>query len=97
MFSDDVEIGEGCPKCGDMTYWRHCNDCEDGFIDEYEDDAINFAPGEAYSRCSTCRGRAYFEWCINENCDWYLGMPKTEVESGRNCESFRNTDTNQEA
>ena len=67
MYDDDVEIDDRrCPFCGHgYTYRRECNEigCEDGFIDAYDEDPINFAPGEEYERCPECHGRGYFHWC----------------------------------
>jgi hypothetical protein len=37
-------------------------------IDEYDDDAINFMEGEAYRRCSECRGTGGHTWC--RECGW---------------------------
>lgn len=48
----------------DFTGWVPCwNGCDDGFFDEYEDDPINFAPGESYERCSECRGKGGWRVC----------------------------------
>lgn len=55
-----------CPKCGEYKVcWRDCDDwnCDDGYIDEYEDDPINFAPGEQYVMCRECWGTGIVRWC----------------------------------
>lgn len=70
-FPDEIETDElHCPNCGTNTRSRHCTSlfCEDGYIDEYEDDPINFAPGEEYSRCDECHGTGIERWC--PNCGW---------------------------
>lgn len=52
-----------CPKCGHQyTHTRDCDRCDDGFIDEYEDDPINACPGE-FSECHQCRGSGEEHWC----------------------------------
>lgn len=70
---DEIEFGDGCycPKCGTETNSRSCSafDCDDGFIDEYEDDAINYAPGEEYRPCSECY-HGIERWCPAEGCGW---------------------------
>lgn len=70
-FEDDFEIDDvGCPKCGSETRSRNCDAlyCEDGYIDEYEEDAINFAPGEEFMRCNECFGTGIQRWC--PKCGW---------------------------
>ncbi len=70
-FEDDFEIDDvGCPKCGSETRSRNCHAlyCEDGYIDEYEEDAINFAPGEEFVRCNECYGTGIERWC--PKCGW---------------------------
>jgi predicted RNA-binding Zn-ribbon protein involved in translation (DUF1610 family) len=70
-FGDDVETDEiHCPKCGSNTRSRFCEalSCDDGYIDEYEDDAINFAPGEIYVKCGNCYGTGIERWC--PDCGW---------------------------
>lgn len=61
---------EQCPKCGQTMAEQDCNvmGCADGFIDEYEDDPINFMEGESYERCSECRGTGGHRWC--RECGW---------------------------
>jgi hypothetical protein len=55
-----------CPRCNHwQTRRAKCYElfCEDGWIDEYESDAINFSPGEAYEKCDLCQGTGYLWWC----------------------------------
>lgn len=64
--TDDYEIDERpCPKCGGETRSRHCDElhCEDGYCDEYEDDPINYSPGEAFTICEECHGTGVQWWC----------------------------------
>lgn len=66
MFDDDVEdIDAACPKCGHNPIRRRdcTNFCDEGHIDESEDDAINFMPGESYRKCSECLGTGVVIWC----------------------------------
>lgn len=56
-----------CANCGAFLDWVDCwNGCDDGWFDEYEDDAINFAPGEEYRQCSQCEGKG--GWLVCGNC-----------------------------
>lgn len=62
----EIETDLSCPKCGhDTLHSRDCTNlsCEDGYIDEYEDDPINFAPGEEERPCRECRGTGIERWC----------------------------------
>lgn len=65
--SDDYEIDYDvhCCKCGHSPlHNRGCtNWCEDGYIDESEDDPINFFPGESEIRCPECKGTGVEWWC----------------------------------
>lgn len=64
---DDMEdIDTPCPNCNaPTTRTRSCSvfGCEDGYVDEHEDDAINYAPGEEYSECGECFGFGALHWC----------------------------------
>lgn len=67
--SDDYEIDSdlSCPKCNHSPlHYRDCtNFCDDGFIDESDDDPINFFPGECERPCSECKGTGVVWWCPN--------------------------------
>ena len=55
-----------CPKFGSFeTRSRHCQawPCDDGYCDEYEDDPINYAPGEVLTLCRECWGTGIERWC----------------------------------
>lgn len=64
---DDYQLSDTvCPKCGhEPTHYRTCSNfgCEDGYIDDWEDDAINFSMGESYSMCQECWGTGIEKWC----------------------------------
>jgi DnaJ-class molecular chaperone len=61
----EIEYDATCPECGHSPlHSRECtNWCEDGFIDESEDDPINFMPGESERRCPECKGTGVERWC----------------------------------
>lgn len=68
---EDYEIDEFvCPTCRTETHSRNCLGlhCEDGYIDEYEEDAINFAQGQEFRQCSECYGTGIERWC--PECSW---------------------------
>lgn len=62
----DYQIsGTVCPHCGQAeTRYRECDNlgCDDGFIDEYDDDPCYALPGD-FSPCSECRGTGSVQWC----------------------------------
>lgn len=61
-----------CPKCGAYEVRsRSCDviGCDDGFCDEYDDDPINFAPGEELTICEECLGTGILRWCAKCGCD----------------------------
>ncbi len=61
--SEDFET---CQVCGFELEWVECWDCGgEGWIDEYEDDAINYSEGEEYRRCSNCSGEGGWLECPN--------------------------------
>lgn len=67
----DIDFDVLCPDCGAETLSRNCNgfSCEDGFIDEYEDDPLWFDPGDV-SECEECHGTGVERWCPEKGCDW---------------------------
>ena len=73
MIDDDYEIDLSevpCGRCGHSPlHFRHCNaiGCEDGMIDEYDDDPVNFAEGEEFSQCPECF-EGIQRWC--PKCGW---------------------------
>lgn len=66
-FSDDYDLDDRpCPKCNHhFTHSRICDSlyCEDGYIDESEEDPINLCPGEEYTKCAECGGTGIQWWC----------------------------------
>lgn len=64
---DEIDLDDRpCPKCGAYEVCsRGCDEihCDDGWCDEYEDDAINYAPGEEYTMCRECFGTGVLIWC----------------------------------
>jgi rubredoxin len=62
----DIDNEVHCPKCGHSPlHNRFCTNffCEDGYIDESEDDPINFMPGESERACPECKGTGVEWWC----------------------------------
>lgn len=48
--------------------WIDCwNGCDDGWFDEYETDAINFAPGEEWRPCDICESEG--GWLVCGSCN----------------------------
>lgn len=57
-----------CCLCDYEMDWQSCSECGgDGLIDLYEEDGINFSPGEL-GPCRSCRGEGGSYWCINNQC-----------------------------
>lgn len=85
MHELDYEItDEECPKCGEYDVrTRFCDSigCEDGYRDEYDDDPINYSPGEMYSVCTECHGYGVLRWCAK--CGHDLNSEVTATEGGR--------------
>lgn len=67
---DSIDGDKLCPFCKTAMRWVQCWDCGgEGEFDDYEEDAINLAPGESFTACSTCNGKGIEEWCPNEECN----------------------------
>lgn len=65
-FEQDFELN--CPRCGHSPlHNRDCTEllCNDGFIDDYNDDPINFFEGESEHLCPECNGTGVEWWCPN--------------------------------
>ncbi len=63
-FEQDYDLS--CPTCGHSPlHNRTCENlwCDDGLIDENDDDPINFLPGESLSNCDECKGTGVEWWC----------------------------------
>lgn len=53
-----------CPVCGSYMDWEHCwTGCDDGWVDEADEDAVNFAPGQEYRPCEECLGAGGYWAC----------------------------------
>ena len=55
-----------CPFCEHSPiHYRDCSSlfCNDGYTDEYDDDPINFSPGELEVECADCKGTTVEVWC----------------------------------
>jgi hypothetical protein len=64
----EVDYDAQCPECNHSPiHYRTCqNWCEDGWIDDYDDDPINCPiPGLEFTRCDECRGTGIETWCPN--------------------------------
>lgn len=64
--SYEQDYDHACPKCGhEPIQYRDCTgwNCDDGYADEYEDDPINFRPGESLYKCEECSGTGVEVWC----------------------------------
>jgi len=57
---------EFCPLCGSELEWTDCPDCGGwGYLDAWEEDPINFSPGEEYIECGMCHGQTGWWACPN--------------------------------
>lgn len=45
-----------CPVCGKHQSWNPCVECDDGWVDDGDDDGVNFSPGEEVRPCPECHG-----------------------------------------
>lgn len=65
-YDDDDPQFTTCPICGGEMEWADCwNGCDDGYFDEYETDAINYAEGEEFTPCGECHGNGGYWICAN--------------------------------
>ena len=53
---DNENAPDVCPICLCELDWVDCWECEDGYVDLYEEDPIMFGPGEV-TLCQSCHGR----------------------------------------
>lgn len=63
LWEEDLEA-DTCPKCGHYPINREkCHEitCEDGFIDESDEDFL--VEGTNVVKCSECKGTGYLRWC----------------------------------
>lgn len=68
-------MGERCQKC--EGEWVECwNGCEEGWVDEYDDDPINYAPGQEFRQCNQCHGNGGWTVCTcDASTEEVLGEP----------------------
>lgn len=65
--SDVEEFEDFCPvKCGCGGERIECWQCGgEGEFDCYDDDPINYAPGEEFEACEICRGSGGYWMCTD--------------------------------
>lgn len=73
MSDYEIDNEARCPKCNHSPlHNRDCAElmCNDGFMDEADDDPINFMPGEREYLCPECKGTGVEWWCpsCGHNC-----------------------------
>jgi len=52
--------------CGEQMEYEVCPVCDgDGYFDCYEEDPINFSPGEIWEKCRECDGKGFLLLCQN--------------------------------
>ena len=74
---DDYQIDteRPCPFCGNPAiHWQHCNVCEDGYINRYEEDPLWYDEDDA-SCCPECHGYGVQMWCPKCGKDPRCGYP----------------------
>lgn len=71
-----------CPDCGAETESDLCDviGCDDGWIDDYDDDPVNYSPGESYEECTNCSGTGIVRWCPKCEVDYWAAMRRKEFE-----------------
>lgn len=62
--SQPTEQDEYCKLCGAAMTWEDCGACEDGALDEHDEDPINEPPG-SYTPCGQCDGFGGWWVCPN--------------------------------
>ncbi len=80
MSEDDyIDDDVPCPSCGNPeTRSRQCTmiGCRDGFIDEHDDDPINYGPGEEMTACPECHGHEIVRWCLKCGADYWTALSR---------------------
>jgi len=61
-YDDPPDLEPTCHLCGAGMEWETCPECDDGFVDEYDEDPINCDPGDERP-CSECDGRGGYWVC----------------------------------
>lgn len=63
---EDDDTDRYCTVCGGYMDWADCWQCGgDGEFDLYDEDPINFSPGEEYERCNECEGKGGYWECAS--------------------------------
>lgn len=73
-----------CPVCGHYQDWQRCTviGCDDGYVDEHDDDPVNYAEGEEYYPCPECRGRGGYWICTGpEHTEEQVAAYRAKVEA----------------
>lgn len=68
----ELDVDLACPLCGHSpTHFRSCSGhgCDGGWVDEADEDPINFSPGESRVVCIECWGFGVERWCPACDCD----------------------------
>ena len=61
----DYEADSYCSICGAYLEWTDCwQGCQDGYVDEYDEDPINCDPGDM-RKCGECNCRGGYLGCPN--------------------------------
>lgn len=64
--NDDSDEDRYCTICGGLLEWVDCWQCGgDGEFDLYDEDPLNFSPGEEYENCDVCGGEGGYWDCAN--------------------------------
>ena len=75
-----------CARCGSSCDWRECEECEDGFIDNYYDDDVDDEE-YGYETCGNCEGYSGWwtclasgGWCDENPLPGREGIKRGEIE-----------------
>lgn len=86
MYAPGVEIDCQCARCGSSCDFVHCEDCDDGFIDCYEEDPLWYDPDD-FRTCETCHGLGGWQaclsgekWCIDNPLPGREDVPRGKIE-----------------
>jgi hypothetical protein len=73
MYASGLEIECQCARCGGSTVWHDCWNCDDGYIELYDEDPLWYDPDDIEA-CDVCRGRGGWNCCGNE-AEWCQAHP----------------------
>lgn len=57
-----------CSRCGQGLEWQDCDQCDDGWIEEEDDDGFWYDSGDV-EQCPLCLGRGGWWVCTNPACN----------------------------